>query len=203
MEGRAQISCSWIELVQRAGWEFARPNPTRTLAFGYAAQIGLSVEQWCAKVSPDLSFGDLERALTKEPDWLGWRKEWLKTGWPQHKPAANDQLEVFGLTRAKAFLAVGSTIPDGTADEMTRALARMFPEIAEALRNETTYEAWNAVVWVDTDSDMNWGYGGPVVRTGKSLPITDVNIGERSAFELFLQNQMRVTIQHRIEAIAR
>ena len=191
MESRAQMSCSWIELVHRAGWEFARPNSTRTLAFVYAAQIGLSVEQWCAKLNPDLSFGDLERALTKEPDWLGWRKEWLKTGWPQHKPAAIDQLEVFGLTRAKALLAISSTIPDGTADEMTRALAGMFPEIAEALRNETTYEAWNAVVWVDTDSDMNWGYGGPVARTGKSLPFEDVNIGERSAFELFLQNQMK------------
>ncbi len=197
------MGCSWIELVHLAGWEFARPNSTRTLAFVYAAQIGLSVEQWCAKVNPDLSFRDLERALAKEPDWLGWRKEWLKTGWPQHKPAATDQLELFGLTRAKALLAVGATVPDGTADEMTKALARMFPDLAEPQRDETMYEAWNAVVWVDADSDMNWGYGGPLARTGKSLPIKNLNIGERSAFELFLQNQMRITIQHRIEAIAR
>lgn len=197
------MSWSWIELVRRAGWEYARPDSIRTLAFVYAAEISLSVEQWCAKVNPNLSFDDIERALTKEPDWLGRRKEWLKTGWPQQKPTTTDQLEVFGLTRAKALLAVGSTIPDGTADEMTRALARMFPEIAEELGNQTTYETWNAVVCVDTDADMGWGYGDPAGRSGKSLPFKDGNTGERSAFELFLQNQMRVTIQHRIEAIAR
>ncbi len=137
-----------MELVRRAGWQYARPDSTRTLAFVYAAEISLSVEQWCAKLNPDLSFGDLERALTKEPDWLGNRKDWLKTGWPQHKPATTDQLEFFGLTRAKALLAVGSKIPDGTADEMTRPLVRMFPEIAEEPRNETAYEAWNAVLSV-------------------------------------------------------
>lgn len=161
------MSCSWIDLVRRAGWEFARPDSTRTLAFVYAAQISLSVEEWCAKVNPDLSFGDLERALTKEPDWLGERKEWLKTGWPQHKPAATDQLEVFGLTAAKGLLAVGSTIPDGTADEMTRALTRMFPQlIAEARSDETTYEAWNAHIIVEKDGEMNWDMEVPLPAPG-------------------------------------
>jgi len=197
------MSCSWIELVRLAGCEFARPDPDRTLAFVYAARISLSVEEWCAKVNPDLSFGDLVNALTKEPDWLGQRKEWLKTGWPQQKATATDQLEVFGLTAAKTLLAVGSRIPDGTADEMTKAMEFMFPQlIAKAQSDEDTYEAWNAHVTVDTDGKMNWGYGGPLARTGKSLPIPNTNIGDRSAFELFLQNRMRIAIQQRIEAVA-
>jgi hypothetical protein len=196
------MNCSWIDLVRLAGWEFARPDSNRTLAFVYAARISLSVEEWCAKVNPDLSFRDLGDALTKEPDWLGQRKERLKTGWPQHKATATDHLEVFGLTAAKALLAVGSRIPDGTAVEMTKALELMFPQlIAKAQSDEETYEAWNAHVIVATDGKMNWGYGGPLARTGRSLPIPNTNIGDRSAFELFLQNQMRIAIQQRIEAI--
>jgi hypothetical protein len=196
------MNCSWIDLVRLAGWEFARPDSKRTLAFVYAARISLSVEEWCAKVNPDLSFGDLAHLLTKEPDWLNQRKEWLKTGWPQHKATATDQLEVFGLTAAKALLAIGSRIPDGTADEMTKAMELTFPQfIGKAQSDEATYEAWNAHVIVDTDGKLNWGYGGPLARTGRSLPLPNTNIGDRSAFELFLQNQMRIAIQRRIEAI--
>ncbi len=197
------MNCSWADLLRLAEWEFARPDSTKTLTFVYAAQISLSVEGTCAKVNPNLSLGDLERALTKKPDWLGKRKEWLKTPWPEYKAAATEQLEMFGLTAAKALLAVGARIPDGTADEMTEAMHSMFPQLAaEAQEHETTYEAWNACVMADTKSKMNWGYGGPSVRAGKALPIEDTNIGDRSAFELFLQNQMRIAIQQRIEVIA-
>jgi hypothetical protein len=205
MNRRAQISCSWIDLVRLAGWEFARSDSNRTLAFVYAARISLSVEEWCAKVNPDLSLGDLGGALTKKPDFLAYRKgkEWLKTEWPQHKATTTHQLEVFGLTAAKALLAVGSRIADGTADEMIKAMELMFPQIiAKRQRDENTYEAWNANVIVDTGGDMNWGYGGPLARTGRSLPGKNTNIGDRSAFELFLQNQMRISIQQRIEAIS-
>ncbi len=196
------MSCSWIDLVRLAGWEFARPDSNKTIAFVYAARISLSVEEWCAKVNPDLSLGDLGHALIKEPEWLGQRKEWLKTAWPQHKASATDQLEVFGLTAAKALLAVGSRIPDGTANEMTRAMELMFPQIiAEAQTDEDMYEAWNAHVIVDTDGKINWGYGGPLARTGRSLPVSNTNTGDRSAFEVFLQSQMRIAIQQRIEAI--
>ena len=84
---------------------------------------------------------------------------------------------------------------------MASALSILFPQVTiAAQQDEMSYEAWKAQVTIDSNGQMGWGYGGPVVRKGRRLPLPDANIGDRSAFEIFLQNQMRIDIQRRLEA---
>ncbi len=195
------MDCSWSEAVRLAGWEFARPDSNRVLAFVYTATVSLRVEESCVSINPVLSVEDLERVLTRAPAWIGRRREWLKEEWPSKKIQRRSDLEQYGLTASKALLAVGARIPDGKQIEMLDALTSLFPKINSALqRNSESYEAWNANVTIETDGNIQWGFGGPLVREGQPLPIVDVNVGNRSAFEVFLQNQMRIDIQQRIEA---
>lgn len=197
------MDCSWTRIVRLAGWEFARPGSDLVLAFVYAATVNLQVEESCASINPDLSLIDLEQVLTRPPAWIDKRLDWLKTGWPRQEIKHRGDLELYALTASKALLAVGSQIPDGTADEMANALAVLFPQLAkESQSHEDSYAAWNAHVTIETNGHMGWGYTGVRAREGRSLPIPDVELGGRSAFEVLLQNQMRIDIQRRIEGSA-
>jgi hypothetical protein len=170
---------------------------------------GRRVEESCASLNPDLSLNELEQVLTRAPAWINERRDWLKTDWPRQEIKHRGDLELYALTASKALLAAGSQIPDGTADEMNHALAALYPQLTGALYPQLTkesqsqagsYEAWNAHVTIETNGYMGWGYAGVLAREGRSLPIPDVELGGRSAFEVFLQNQMRIDIQRRIEA---
>jgi hypothetical protein len=195
------LDCSWTKIVRFAGWEFARPDSSLVLAFVYAATVSLQVEESCAGINPDLSLNDLEQVLTRAPAWIDKRLDWLKTDWPRQEIKHRGDLELYALTASKALLAAGSQIPDGTADEMAHAVALLFPQlIKESRSHEESYEAWNTHVTIETNGHMGWGYTGVLAREGRSLPIPDEELGGRSAFEVFLQNQMRIDIQRRIEA---
>lgn len=194
------MDCSWSEAVRLAGWEFARPDSQRVLAFVYAATVSLRVEESCVSINPFVSIKDLERVLTRAPDWVEGRREWLKEEWPSKQVQRLSDLEQYGLTASKALLAFGAKIPDGNQKEMRDALASLFPEITSALqRNSESYEAWGAHVTIETDGNRGWGFA--LAREGHPFPMRDANIGNRSAFEVFLQNQMRIDIQGRIEAL--
>jgi hypothetical protein len=170
------------------------------LAFVYSATISLRVEERCVSINPFLPLADLERILTPRPNWIGNRLNWLKTEWPAHPIRCRGDLELYALTGSKTLLAAGSPIPDGTSVEMAGALSALFPQIPTVPRgDETSYEAWSAQVTVDANGQMVWGYGGPVVREGLRLPLPDIELRDRSAFEVFLQNQLRIDIQRRIE----
>lgn len=194
------MNCSWTNAVRLAGWDFARSDSDRVLAFVYTATVSLRVEESCVSINPDLSLNELEQVLTRAPAWVAGRPDWLKTDWPRQKIDCRSDLELYGLTSAKALLAVGSRISDGTANKMANAFAGLFPQVSNKFRNdEESYEAWKAYVTIETDGNMQWGYGGPLVRAGLSWPLSEVKAGDRSAFELFLQNQLRIDIQRRIE----
>jgi len=113
-----------------------------------------------------------------------------------------EDLALYALTASKALLAAGSPIPDGTSVEMAGALSVVLPQLATQLQgDETTYETWRAQVTIEANGQVGWGYGGPVVREGVRLPLHDIELGDRSAFEVFLQNQLRIDIQCGIEAL--
>jgi hypothetical protein len=108
----------------------------------------------------------------------------------------------YGLTVCKALLAAGAKIADAAHDEMARDLADLFPECRVIDIDPLRYEAWGAHVVIEADGNSGWGYGGPLIREGLPLPIRDVNVDGRSAFDVFLQNQMRIDIQRRIESLS-
>ena len=193
--GLDMMDCSWSEAVRLAGYEFARPDSKRLLAFVYTATVSLRVEQSCVRINPSLRVEELEQVLMRAPAWAGKRPEWLKTEWPRRQVQRSSDLEYYGLTASKALLAAGAKIPDGNYVEMLDRFWTLFPEVGLALQqNSGSYEAWNANVTIEMNGNMQWGYGGPLVREGRPLPIAD------SAFEVFLRNQMRMDIQSRIEA---
>jgi hypothetical protein len=184
-----------------AGWEFARPDSDLVLAFVYAATVGLRVEDRCVGINPALPLEELARILTPRPNWIGKRLNWLKTEWPSQPVLGRGDLELYALTASKTLLAAGSPIPDGTSVEMASALSALFPQVTIALQQDAmSYEAWKAQATIDSNGQMGWGYGGPVVRKGRRLPLPDASMGDRGAFEVFLQNQMRIDIQRRLEA---
>jgi hypothetical protein len=187
----------WENLVLRVGWEFARPDAKRSLAFVYAATIGLHVETASFGVNPDLADNELIDILTREPDCL--RPAWLRDGWPNLMVRSDADLIFYGLLHLKARLAAGALIPDGSAQEMEDACKDLFPR-AYALSTSASiqYQACHAVAYVEIDHRASWGYGGPMPRDGLAVPL-DGDSGNRSAFEVFLQNQMRIDIQRRIE----
>ncbi len=191
---------SWSELVHRAGWDFARPGSTRVLAFVYTATLSLRVEEAGAGLNPHLSLRHLARILSREPDWIQYRPQWLKTSWPDREIHTLADLEFYALTASKALLAVGSPIPDGTADEMSNALTALFPEPAACAIHSDHYAAWAGHVTIESDGRMQHSYGGPLVREGLEWPLPKQDIGNRSAFERFLFDSMRIDIQRRLEA---
>jgi hypothetical protein len=194
------MNCSWADLLTSAGWEYARPDSPNTLAFVCAARVGLSVEGWCVGLNPDLSHLDLCKALTKEPDWIAHRPQWLKLGWPRQEAKTKSDLELFGLIHAKAYLACGSRIPDGPANEMAGALAEMFPEVTGKPQEDALlYQSWIVSVTVDLCGRAGCGWRG--AREGKPLPRAHERIGSKSAFDILLLNQMRIFIQREIETL--
>ncbi len=195
------MDCSWTHAVRSAGFEFVRPESGRFLAFVYTATVGLQVEESCVNVNPTLSLRDLRQILTNRPAWLNGRPKWLKTAWPNKQVESRRDLELYALTASKALLAVGAQIPDGTRVEMLRAMADLFPKAESAIgRDLLTYQAWSAHVTIEGNRHMEWGYGGAPVREGHTLFIPETDLGGRSAFEVFLQNQLRIDIQQRIES---
>ncbi len=186
--------------MRRAGWEFARPDSQRVLAFVYSAVISLEVEESCASINPALSVEDLAAVLTRRPDWLTQRPEYLRTGWPSTPVRCRSDLEQYALAASKARLAFGARVPDGSHIEMVEAFASLFPQVTSGMPPDPTqHEAWRSHVTIETNGAICWGYGGPLVREGRPIPIPDVNFGSLSAFGVFLQNQMRLDLQRRIE----
>ncbi|MGD1095936.1 MAG: hypothetical protein ABSB35_28585 [Bryobacteraceae bacterium] len=81
---------------------------------------------------------------------------------------------------------------------MAHALWTLIPQpIALPQPEEANYEACTASVTIETNRNMQWGYSSS--REGSPLPLPDIELGDRSAFEVFLQNQLRIDIQRRIE----
>jgi len=149
-------------------------------------------------LNPSLPESGLRHALTREPDWIDGRKKWLRTGWPQHKATTKADFELFALVRAKAHLAVGSKIPDGSASEMSEVLGRLLPElIAKPEVDPSIYQSWRLTVTIDNEGRTSCGW--QIAREGQSLPRANEDIGNKSAFELFLFAQVRIAIQSEIE----
>ena len=185
-----------------AGWEFARPDSDRVLAFVYAATVSLRVEESCIGINPALALEDLEKILTQPPTWIYARPGWLKTEWPKHPTAERGDLALYDLTASKALLAAGSQIPDGTSAELITSLATLLPLTTECLQgSEINYEAFHACVTIETNGNMQWGYDGTPIREAWRLPLPDREIEGRSAFDLYLQNRMRIDIQQKIERL--
>jgi hypothetical protein len=198
------VDCPWSEVLRMAGWEFARPDSKRVLAFCYKATVSLQVEESCVSINRSLSQEVLTQVLTTEPDWISVRPNWLRAGWPDREVRGLRDLEYYGLIASKGLLAAGARIPDGTSAEMRAAAARLFPEITPDIEQSSrSYQAWNTVVIITADGHMQWGYGGPLHRDGLPLPIKENQAAsERSRFELYLQNEMRIDIQRRLEQMS-
>ncbi len=195
------VDCTWTRALHYAGWEFERPDSSRVLAFAYTATVGLQLEESCVNINPWLSLEEL-KMLTLRPLWVEGRPEWLRTKWPSKPVQCVSDLIEYGLTVCKARLAVGAKIADAAHDQMVRDLADLFPECRAIDVDPLRYEAWGAQVVVEADGNSGWGYGGPLIREGLPLPIRDADSDGRSAFDVFLQNQMRIDIQHRIESLS-
>ena len=195
------MDCSWSAALKFAGWEFERPDSSRLLAFAYTAIVSLRVEESCININPSLSLEEL-KVLTARPDWLDRRPEWLKAEWPSKPVQQVDDLVEYGLIASKALLAVGAKIADGDRNQMLRGLADLFPEYQSIDVDPLTYEAWGAHVAIEADGNIGWGYGGPLIREGRRLPVKDADYGGRSSFEVFLQNQLRIDIQRRLECLS-
>src|SRR3569833_1964084 len=122
------MDCSWSDVMHSVGYEFSRPDSKRVLAFVYTATIGLRVEQSCIGINPCISMDELEQCLTRAPDWVGRRKEWLKGEWPGRQVRNLTDLKYYGMISSKAHLAPGAKIPDGSYAEMLGAFESLFPE---------------------------------------------------------------------------
>ena len=195
------MDCSWSAALKFAGLELERPDSSRLLAFAYTAIVSLRVEESCVDINPSLSLEEL-KVLTIRPDWLDRRPDWLKAEWPSKPVQQVDDLVEYGLTASKALLAVGAKIADGDRNQMLRGVADLFPECQSIDVDPLTYEAWLAHVAIEADGNIGWGYGGPLIRSGRRLPVKDADYGGRSSFEVFLQNQLRIDIQRRLECLS-
>ena len=116
--------------MDRVDW--TRLEHEDPLAFAYVADVSLEVENATAAVSPTLSHGVLREVLDRKPEWL--RPAWLKSDWPIHFVDSTTELLQFGLTTAKALLAVGAKVPDGSSIDMERAHYRIFPDSSSRKR---------------------------------------------------------------------
>src|SRR5579862_2634807 len=166
------MQCSWANVVQLAGWEYARPHADQVLAFVYAATVSLQVEESCVCLNPELPLEELRGILIQPPDWLKGRPQWLKTGWPDKNMESRHDLEFYALTAAKARLA-GAGIPDGTSAEMIRGVMQLFPDVSAG--DLYSYQALTACVMMSTTLGVVWGYSP--AREGQSLSIRNEELG--------------------------
>jgi hypothetical protein len=59
----------------------------------------------------------------------------------------------------------------------------------------------NVAIDAADGEQTSWGLGG-LGREGLRLPVPESEIGNRSAFEVFVQNQLRIDVGRRLEAWA-
>lgn len=182
----------WKEVVERVGRD--RLEHEDPLVFAYIANVSLEVESAVVALCPTLPREAMRNALGSKHDWL--RQRFLKPGWPD----SEDDLLLSGLTAAKATLAAGAKVADGSFIEMQDGFWRMFPEVFDAGReNCERFECSGAYAIVTLSGDLMWGHGGDIVREGEAIPVGGDRFGERGALEILLQNAMRLDIQRRIE----
>jgi hypothetical protein len=189
----------WQELVRRAGW--TRGQGRDPLCFIFCSDVSTIPEDIACGFDPSLSAETLSELLVPQPAWL--RSDWLRTTWPRTQPAGECDLLYLVLLRAKATLAVGAAVPDGSASEMNEQFRELFPELGAACVTSSShlYSTCPANVTMKAlePDHMGWGFGGSG-REGLPLPVRSARtFGERSPFEIYLQNQMRIVIQKHLE----
>jgi hypothetical protein len=195
----------WTHLISRLG----RHN--QTLAFIYAAEVGVTVEHSAFALNRGLSLMDLKSVLCPEPGWLRAIQGLLSNGWPQMPVTSADQLVYLALLSCKAMLGVGAIIPDGPPDEMQHQFFELFPGIAEARknRNKEEFVTTDFHVTIDASGSHKTCFGfGPGGRPGRELPIPNPHTpfgGQPhtwTAWEIAMKNLLRQDIQAHIDAAA-
>ncbi len=198
---------SWERLLRRAGWNKAPHQPQ--LAFVYAADSGLVVENVSMGFDPELGMDRLSALLSPEPEWLRCRPAWLSFRWPAMQVKSDRDLLYLALLRAKSVLSARAMIPDSSAADLQAGLDELFPALCQARKDEDplSFRTWTANVTIGAfkGDDLGWGHCGDG-RDGRELPIPNpelpvpgANPNGMSAWELVMTSQLRIDITRRIE----
>jgi hypothetical protein len=193
MMGQQKVFSLDIQIPQdQETWNHlqSRVPPSReTYAFLYTADIGLKVENVKFGFNPAIPRDELWKSLSPRPGWL--RPEWLKEPWPERPKNADRELLIVTLLRLRAFLSMGSVVPDGLTKDLRRGFLELFPEVSGVAEHDTgNFETHPSVVTISARNAevLTIAPGTSGGRRGVAVPIVlERMFGRRMAVDVYRQ----------------
>lgn len=186
----------------RATASFCAPSaPPAPAVASYDATVSVTVIRSSFRASAALTQSSRNK-LREAPGYAAWPPAtFMERGIELSQ--VDDQ--TLALARLKLVFDFGAGISAESSEELSRAIDRRWPKLATARTalmegtGSVAYAQSAVTAEVNANGEPSWGYTGNV-NGGQPLPLAgEAAEGQRTEFDAFLQNLMRLDLQQRIE----